>query len=104
MNTTTSANPYALSLTITGTAGTIAHTALTTFLINLAAPSSLTATGGAGQITLAWPASAGATGYHVKRALVSGGPYVSIACPTSTTYTDTSVSIGTTYYNTVSAS
>lgn len=64
----------------------------------------MTATGGAGQITLAWPASAGATGYHLKRALVSGGPYVSIACPTSTTYTDTSVSIGITYYYTVSAS
>jgi hypothetical protein len=104
MNTTTSANPYALSLTITGTAGTITHTASTTLLVNLAAPASLTATGGAGQITLAWPASVGATGYHVKRALVSGGPYVSIACPTPTTYTDTSVSIGTTYYYTVSAS
>ena len=46
INTTTSATPYALSLTITGTAGTITHTASTTLLVNLAAPASLTATPG----------------------------------------------------------
>jgi hypothetical protein len=104
MNTTTSANPYALSLTITGTAGSITHTASTTLLVNLAPPATLTATGGSGQVSLSWPASIGATGYHVKRALVSGGLYVSISCPTTTTYTDPGLGGGTTYYYVVSAS
>jgi fibronectin type 3 domain-containing protein len=103
MNTTTSALPYALSLTVTGTAGALTHTASTTLLVNLAPPASLTATAGSGQVALSWPASAGAVGYHVKRATVSGGPYVTIACPTSTSYTDTAVVGGTTYYYVVSA-
>src|SRR4051812_24951040 len=62
MNTTTSAMPYALSLTITGTAGNITHTASTTLLVHLVAPASLTATatGNAGEVALSWPASVGA--------------------------------------------
>jgi PKD repeat protein len=104
MNTTTSATSYALSLTITGTTGSITHTTSTTLLVNLASPASLTATStGAAQISLSWPASVGATSYHVKRALVSGGPYVGVACPTGTSYTDTGLATGTTYYYVVSA-
>jgi cellulose 1,4-beta-cellobiosidase len=104
MNTTTSAAPYALSLTITGAAGSITHTASTTLLVNLAAPTSLTATSGsAGQITLSWAGSVAATSYHVKRALVSGGPYTSVACTTTTNYNDTGLTNGTTYYYVVSA-
>ena len=104
MNTTTSAAPYALSLTITGTAGSIPHTASTTLLVNLAAPTSLFATSrSAGQITLSWAGSSTATSYHVKRALVSGGPYVGVACTTATNYTDTGLINGTTYYYVVSA-
>src|SRR5262249_39149536 len=67
MHTTASATPYALSPTITGTAGTLTHTASTTLLVQLAAPASLTATAGNAQVTLAWPASVGATSYNVKR-------------------------------------
>jgi fibronectin type 3 domain-containing protein len=104
MNTTTSAEPYALSLTVTGTSGSLTHTASTTLLVNLASPASLTATPGSGQVSLSWPASIGASGYHVKRSLVSGGPYVTVSCPTSTSYTDTGLSNGTTYYYVVSAS
>jgi len=70
MNKTTSATPYALSLTINRTAGSITHTASTTLLVNLATPANLTATAGTGQISLSWPASTGATGYHVKRSLI----------------------------------
>ena len=44
--------------------------------------------GGAGQISLSWPASVAATSYHVKRALVSGGPYTTVGCTTTTSYTD----------------
>jgi fibronectin type 3 domain-containing protein len=103
INTTTSATPYALSLTITGTAGTITHTASTTLLVSLAAPASLTATPGNAQVSLSWPASVGATSYHVKRATVSGGPYTTVACATTTSYTDTGLTGGTTYYYVVSA-
>ena len=103
INTTTSAKPYALSLTITGTAGTITHTASTTLLVNLAAPASLTATPGNAQVSLSWPASVGATSYNVKRATVSGGPYTTVACATTTSYTDTGLTGGTTYYYVVSA-
>ena len=103
INTTTSAKPYALSLTITGTAGTITHTASTTLLVNLAPPASLTATPGNAQVSLSWPASVGATSYNVKRATVSGGPYTTVACATTTSYTDTGLTGGTTYYYVVSA-
>ena len=104
MNTTTSAAPYALSLTITGTSGTITHTGSTTLLVNLAAPASLTATpNGAGQIALSWPGSVSASSYHVKRSLISGGPYVTVACTSSTSYTDSALASGITYFYVVSA-
>jgi hypothetical protein len=68
-----------------------------------AAPTNLTATSGNAQISLTWSASSGATSYHVKRATVNGGPYTQIAAPTSTSYLDTALSNGTTYYYVVSA-
>lgn len=69
-----------------------------------AAPTGLTATAGNNQVALAWNASAGATGYNVKRATVSGGPYTTIAPNSaSTSFTDTTAVNGTTYYYVVSA-
>jgi hypothetical protein len=103
MNTNTSATPYALSLTITGTSGTITHTGSTTLLVALAAPANLTALPGPGQVSLSWAASVAATSYHLKRALVSGGPYQGIACTTIRSYTDTGLTSGTTYDYVVSA-
>src|SRR4029077_2102239 len=47
--------------------------------------------------------SAGANGYHVKRAMVDGGPYETFACPSATSIVDTGLVNGTTYYYTVSA-
>jgi Fibronectin type III domain len=67
------------------------------------APTGLAATPGNTQVALVWNASAGATSYRVKRATVSGGPYITIASPTSTTYTNTGLTNGTTYYYVVSA-
>ena len=68
-----------------------------------AAPAGLTATGGAGQVTLAWNAVAGATSYPVSRATAASGPFTQIAAPAATTYTDTAVAGGTTYYYVVQA-
>jgi fibronectin type 3 domain-containing protein len=68
-----------------------------------AAPTGLTAAPGDAQVTLSWTASTGATSYNVKRATVSGGPYTTVASPTTTTYTDTGLTNGTTYYYVVTA-
>ncbi len=68
------------------------------------APTGLTATPGNAQVSLIWNASSGATSYNVKRATVSGGPYTTIASGvTSTSYVNTGLSNGTTYYFVVSA-
>ncbi|MCA1628230.1 MAG: fibronectin type III domain-containing protein, partial [Acidobacteria bacterium] len=69
-----------------------------------AAPTGLTATAGNAQVSLAWSASAGATGYNVKRATTSGGAYTTIVTGvTTTSYADTGVTNGTTYYYVVAA-
>ena len=61
--------------------------------------SGLTATVVNSQIQLQWNAFAGATGYNVKRATVSGGPYTTIASNLVTaSFTDTNVSAYQTYY------
>jgi cellulose 1,4-beta-cellobiosidase len=66
-------------------------------------PANLVATPGDGRVTLTWPASAGATSYNVMRSLVSAGPFVAIANVPATTYADTNVANGTTYFYYVTA-
>jgi hypothetical protein len=68
-----------------------------------AAPTNVTATPGNGQVTLSWSASSGASSYNVKRSTTNGGPYTTIASPTTTGYTNTGLTNGTTYYYVVSA-
>jgi len=69
-----------------------------------AAPNNLTAAAGNSQVTLNWLASAGATGYNVKFATTSGGPYTLLAANlASTSFTNTGLVNGTTYYYVVSA-
>jgi fibronectin type 3 domain-containing protein len=68
-----------------------------------AAPAGLMATPGNAQIILRWTASAGATSYHLKRGTTSGGPYTQVATPVATTFTDTGLTNGATYYYVVSA-
>ena len=104
MNTTTSTIPWALSLTDhryqrSDYPYRLDHLAGE----HLAPPLASTATPGDTQVSLSWPASVGATSYHVKRANTSGGPYVTVACPTTTSYPDTGLTDGTTYYYVVSA-
>ena len=68
-----------------------------------AAPTGLTATPGNTQVALSWTASTGATSYNVKRSTVSGSGYATVSSPTSTSYTNTGLTNGTTYYFVVSA-
>jgi len=68
-----------------------------------APPAGLMATAGNAQVSLSWSASAGATLYYVKRAATSGGPYTQISSPAATTYADTGLTNGTTYFYVVSA-
>ena len=55
------------------------------------------------QVTLSWNSSANATSYNVERATISGGPYTTIGAAAGTSYTDTILSPGTTYYYVVQA-
>jgi fibronectin type 3 domain-containing protein len=68
-----------------------------------AAPTGLQATGGNAQVSLTWTASNGATSYHVKRSTTSGSGFATITSPTGTSFSDTTVTNGTTYYYVVSA-
>jgi cellulose 1,4-beta-cellobiosidase len=64
----------------------------------------LTATPGNTQVILNWNSSAGAAGYNVKRATVSGGSYSIVATNISLlNFTNTGLSNGTLYYFVVSA-
>jgi hypothetical protein len=55
-------------------------------------------------INVNWSVITGATGYNVKRAVTSGGPYETIAINvTGTTYSDTNVVPGIAYYYVVTA-
>jgi hypothetical protein len=70
-----------------------------------AAPTNLVATAGSGQVGLSWTASSGATSYSVRRSTTTGTGYALLASGLNTTsYTDTNVTAGTTYYYVVTAS
>ncbi|HKI12171.1 MAG TPA: glycoside hydrolase family 44 protein [Candidatus Acidoferrum sp.] len=67
------------------------------------APAGLQATAGNAQISLTWNASSGATSYNVKRSTTNGGPYTTVASPTTASYTNTGLTNGTPYYYVVTA-
>ena len=66
-------------------------------------PDGLNATADSTQVVLNWSASSAATSYNVKSSTTNGGPYTTIASPTTTSYTNTGLTIDTTYYYVVSA-
>jgi len=61
-------------------------------------PTGVVAAAGTDQATLSWSAVPGATTYNVRRSTVSGSGYLTVASPASTSYTDFSLTGGTTYY------
>jgi len=69
------------------------------------APTGLAAAVGNGAVYLTWQAAGGATSYTVSRGTVSGGPYPKVGTVTSpapTSFKDTGLTNGTTYYYVVS--
>jgi len=69
------------------------------------APTGLSATASSAQVSLGWTVSSGATSYRVFRSTTSGSGYTQIGTPTPTTsYTDSGLINGTTYYYVVKAS
>lgn len=68
-----------------------------------AAPANLSATPANGMVTLGWTAVNGASSYSIRRSTISGGPYVELAMVTGTTFQDSTVTNGATYYYVVAA-
>ncbi|MFC4302367.1 cellulase family glycosylhydrolase [Cohnella boryungensis] len=69
-----------------------------------AAPGGVTAITGNAKATLTWNAASGAASYTVKRATTNGGPYTAVATGVAgTSYTNTGLTNGTTYYYVVTA-
>jgi hypothetical protein len=70
----------------------------------LPAPQNVTATGGNSQIALSWDAVDGAADYTIQRSASSGGPYTNLVTGISTTtYANTGLADGATWYYTVAA-
>ena len=67
------------------------------------APTSVSATPSDEAVALSWASSFGATGYKVWRSLTHGGPYTLLTSQGGTTYDDTGLTNGTTYYYAISA-
>ena len=68
-----------------------------------AAPSNLAATSGNAQVALSWNASSGATSYDIYRGTSSGSEALVDSGITASSFTDTGLSNGTTYYYEVTA-
>ncbi len=69
-----------------------------------ATPQNVAAISGNSQVAITWLAASGATGYNVKRSTTSGTSYTTIASNITTlSFTNTGLTIGTTYYYVVSA-
>lgn len=68
-------------------------------------PTAVVATPGNAEVTLAWTASSGLTGYNVYRSTTNGGSYSKLnsSAVTATSYTDATAINGTTYYYVVTA-
>lgn len=88
-----------------GDSSTVANRPVLTLTYDLGAiPTGLSSIAGSKQAALSWTATELASSYNVKRSLVRGGPYTTVATAISgTSWTDTGLADGQTYYYVVSA-
>jgi glucan endo-1,3-alpha-glucosidase len=95
----TADNPEVAGIQVFGTAGGSTPAPVP------ATPTGLAATAGTGQISLSWSASAGATSYNVYRSTTSNGEGMTAVDTglTSTSFTDSGLTSGTTYFYKVAA-
>ena len=87
----------------TNAASTSAALAIDITSMLAAPPANLFASPANNSVTLTWSASAGATGYNVKRSLTSGGSFSVIGIASGASYIDLSAINGTTYFYVVAA-
>jgi hypothetical protein len=66
-------------------------------------PTGLDAVQAVNQIDLSWSSASNATSYEVKRSSVQGPPYETVGTPALTSFSDTTVTNGETYYYVVSS-
>ena len=66
-------------------------------------PANLAATLASTNVALSWSLSSGATSYNLKRSTTNGGPYSTIVNTATTSYTNTGLAPGTTFFYVVSA-
>jgi fibronectin type 3 domain-containing protein len=91
-NSTTDATSAIVTLSLSGNSTQVSATPL-------APVANLTATPGNGNVSLNWTGSTGASGYTIKRSTTSGSGYANLATGvTGTTFKDSTVVNGTTYY------
>jgi len=93
------------SVNSAGTSGRSNEASATPHVVAPPAPASLSASPGFGQVSLSWSASSGASTYSLYRGTSAGGEGGTAYATglTGTTFTDTSVTAGTTYYYKVAA-
>jgi fibronectin type 3 domain-containing protein len=84
--------------------GTVFQSSQSQALTSTVAPTGLTASSIPGKVTLNWSSVAGASSYRIYRGTSSGSYSLIASSITATTYADTSVSNGSTYFYAVSAS
>lgn len=99
---------YYYVLEAVNAAGTSARSAQAMSTTAPAAPTNLVwSSPAAGQVTITWGVSAGATSYNLKRSAVSGGPYATTVATGITNpvagYTDSTLGAGTNYFYVASA-
>lgn len=97
------AGVYTLTYTVTDSSGN--QTTVTRQIrVTLASPANLKAVAGSyNSVNLSWSAVSGASGYEIYRSTSSTGTYTKIAFSSSTSYSNTSLNTGTTYYYKVRA-
>ena len=86
-----------------GESANSAEASATPYLSPPSSPTQLKAKPGDARVSLTWLAPAGAASYRVKRSLIKAGPYSQVGTTSATSFVDTTVTNGTTYFYVVSA-